>query len=264
MLKVNMSYRTPRYLALAATIRNEISSGHYRVGDRIPSEPDLCRQTGLSRSTVRNALKLLSDEKLLRRIRGSGTFVADGHNSTTSMAERVSIDAQAVVRAPTFHSFTSHAQSMGTRPSTQALDLRAVSPTAAQAVFFGIHPKKSRKLVEITRVRSINDEPVAIETVSLPEAYGGLTREELSGSLYEALEVHYGVGPATGTKTIDITFADERQAFLLDVVLGTALLRVEDRVLDKEGRPLHISVQALRVDRYAYGIEIPSIATSTS
>lgn len=69
----------PAYQILAGRIRDDIISGQLRPGERLPTEPQLCEQSGLSRSTVREALRLLSSQHLIVTIRGvnGGSFVAE-------------------------------------------------------------------------------------------------------------------------------------------------------------------------------------------
>jgi GntR family transcriptional repressor for pyruvate dehydrogenase complex len=69
----------PAYQVLADGLREEITSGRLRPGDRLPTEPQLCAQSGLSRSTVREALRLLSSQHLIVTTRGvtGGSFVAE-------------------------------------------------------------------------------------------------------------------------------------------------------------------------------------------
>lgn len=69
----------PAYQVLAERIRVEIMSGQLRPGERLPTEPQLCEQSGLSRSTVREALRLLSSQHLIVTTRGvnGGSFVAE-------------------------------------------------------------------------------------------------------------------------------------------------------------------------------------------
>jgi len=69
----------PAYQTLAEGLREQISSGRLRPGDRLPTEPQLCAQSGLSRSTVREALRLLSSQHLIVTTRGvsGGSFVAE-------------------------------------------------------------------------------------------------------------------------------------------------------------------------------------------
>ena len=63
------------YRAVIDWIRKEISAGHLKTGDRLPSEKELCDQFGLSRQTVRHATGELEKEGVLTRVRGSGTYL---------------------------------------------------------------------------------------------------------------------------------------------------------------------------------------------
>lgn len=66
-----------QYERLAGMLRDRIAAGTYARGDKLPSEMELMDESGLSRSTVRHALKVLVDEGLVRTERGRGAFVAD-------------------------------------------------------------------------------------------------------------------------------------------------------------------------------------------
>jgi DNA-binding FadR family transcriptional regulator len=60
---------------LAARLREQILSGAYRDGERLPAERQLAAQQGVSRGTLREALRLLEQDALLARKRGSGSYV---------------------------------------------------------------------------------------------------------------------------------------------------------------------------------------------
>jgi len=70
--------RPPAYQLLADELRDDITSGRLQPGERLPPEPELCVKTGVSRSTVREALRLLSSQHLIFTTRGvtGGSFVA--------------------------------------------------------------------------------------------------------------------------------------------------------------------------------------------
>ena len=70
--------RPPAYQLLADELREEITSGRLQPGERLPPEPELCVKTGVSRSTVREALRLLASQHLIVTTRGvtGGSFVA--------------------------------------------------------------------------------------------------------------------------------------------------------------------------------------------
>jgi DNA-binding FadR family transcriptional regulator len=76
---VDQAERVPAYQVLAEELRAQITSGRLRPGDRLPAEPQLCAQSGVSRSTVREALRLLASQNLIVTVRGvtGGSFVAE-------------------------------------------------------------------------------------------------------------------------------------------------------------------------------------------
>jgi GntR family transcriptional repressor for pyruvate dehydrogenase complex len=67
-----------RYVWLAGTLANEIESGRYAPGKRLPSIAELCIDFGLSRQTAGKALRLLEGEGLIERVPGLGYFVPGG------------------------------------------------------------------------------------------------------------------------------------------------------------------------------------------
>lgn len=56
-------------------IKNEILSGRYKIGDRLPTEKDLCQQLGIGRSTVREALRMLKALGFIEVKQGKGAFI---------------------------------------------------------------------------------------------------------------------------------------------------------------------------------------------
>lgn len=73
----NQRPTVPAYQELADRLREQILSGEFKPGDRLPVEPELCALYGVSRSTVREALRVLSSQNLVMTTRGvsGGSFV---------------------------------------------------------------------------------------------------------------------------------------------------------------------------------------------
>ncbi|MEV7423992.1 FadR/GntR family transcriptional regulator [Streptomyces sp. NPDC091212] len=75
-----MALTSPRRTALSdqviTELRNQITSGAWPVGSRIPTEPELVEQLGVARNTVREAVRALAHNGLLDIRQGSGTYVA--------------------------------------------------------------------------------------------------------------------------------------------------------------------------------------------
>jgi DNA-binding FadR family transcriptional regulator len=82
--------RPPAYQLLADELREEITSGRLQPGERLPPEPELCVRSGVSRSTVREALRLLASQHLIVTTRGvtGGSFVA--HPDADQLSEALS------------------------------------------------------------------------------------------------------------------------------------------------------------------------------
>ncbi|MFI9559605.1 FadR/GntR family transcriptional regulator [Nonomuraea endophytica] len=81
-----MTKKPPAYQALAAELRELIVAGRFRPGDRLPVEPELSAAYGVSRSTVREALRLLASQNLIATVRG----VAGGSFVVTPRPEQIS------------------------------------------------------------------------------------------------------------------------------------------------------------------------------
>ena len=78
----------PAYEQVKAFIKGHISAGRWRPGDPVPSETVLMQQFGISRMTVHRALRELSAEGLVVRVRGSGTRVAELHRISSTLRIR--------------------------------------------------------------------------------------------------------------------------------------------------------------------------------
>lgn len=94
---VDPTARAPAYQVLADDLRAQITSGRLREGDRLPTEPQLCLRSGLSRSTVREALRLLASQHLIVTTRGvtGGSFVA--HPRPDQIADTLSTGVQLLI-----------------------------------------------------------------------------------------------------------------------------------------------------------------------
>lgn len=64
-----------RYIQLATLFRRRIDSGQWPLGSQIPTVDELAAECGVARATIRQALDILEDEKLIERYRAKGTFV---------------------------------------------------------------------------------------------------------------------------------------------------------------------------------------------
>ncbi len=109
----------PPYLSIKRSITDGIVQGTWRTGQLLPSEHELCRTFHLSRMTVNRAMRELAAEKLVRRVPGVGTFVAEPV-AVSSLVEIRSIAAEIAARG---HRHEARVQTLArtTRPDASAL-----------------------------------------------------------------------------------------------------------------------------------------------
>lgn len=234
---------TPRYLQLATALRRLIRRGILRPGDALRSERDLAALTGFARVTVRHAIEELLREGILSRRHGSGTYVA------RRMEQPLSVLA----------GFSEDIRTRGARPGSVWLSRDIGPPTPDEALALGVRPHEL--VVRLQRVRTADDEPLAIENAVVPAAF--LPSPDLvTTSLYAAL-AEQGHRPADGVQRLHAALATPEEARLLDVLVGSAILRIERRSFLANGRPVEFTTSSYRGDRYDFVATLQGLAPAT-
>lgn len=227
---------SPLYKQLTKRLRDEITAGNYPVHSCIPSEPALCRMYGVSRVTVRKALAELTQEGLLDRRQGKGTYVA---------APRLHKDLRDV------NSFHDACRMMGMTAHTRVLHASLVPATMDDCRRLQVGEEEL--VVELVRLRLAGDQPVMRENNHFPIAYEWLLNEDLTGSLYALLR-NRGIEPENAIHEISLEYAEPVTAHGLGVAPGDALLCLNETIYDQLGAPLHTSLQMIRGDRFTFRI----------
>lgn len=200
----------------------------------IATERELCTQYGVSRTTVTKALQELVHEGQLYRLQGKGTFVAP----------------RKLVQTIQLQGHTEEMEAQGLRPGSRLISVENALSTPEQAEFFGLSP--TGPVHKIVRLRLVDDEPIAIQTVVLdPVRFGSVGHElEQSVSLYRLLSERYGVRLAGGEETVESATATHDEAALLETRIGAPLLVLSRRSWDADGRPVEFARSLYLGDRY--------------
>lgn len=86
-----MEEKQIKYQELILYIRNLIQMGTLKPGDKLYSENQLCAMFSISRQTVRKAVGTLEEEGLVKRVRGSGTYIADESRKNPEKRNRIAV-----------------------------------------------------------------------------------------------------------------------------------------------------------------------------
>jgi GntR family transcriptional regulator len=236
-----ISVPSPLYIQIAESLLDRIESGELSPGTRLPPERELSKSFGVTRATVREALKVLEERGLLSRRQGQGTFVA------TPKIER-----QASKLVP----FTKGMERRGYKAEIRLITLEKIPAEAPMAAELDILVGES--IYFIHRLRLINNEPVLIERLFVPEArFSGLERYDLAHrSLYEVMEVEYGIEVARARQSLEPVSATDYEAELLGIKPRSPLMLERRLTFDQYDRPVERARDLFRGDRFRFVTEL--------
>lgn len=232
MVKVESAI--PLYKQIVRDLVNRIETGAYKEGDKLPTETELMEEYGVSRITVRSAIKELEEADIVERTRGKGTFVTMTRDSYA---------------ADDRESFTHSCIQEGKSPSTVVLEVSWIYPTLRDMRF--LHVQEDENILRTRRLRLVDGIPTVLETNSYAPSLAFLEREDLSGSLIEVLARHH-VELGENERTLQVCFANAYEAEHLNVEPGSALLLFVDKRCDAKGVPLFISRQVYCTERLKF------------
>jgi GntR family transcriptional regulator len=225
--------RTIRYQEIAQTLRQRVQ--REGPGHVLPSESELSQEFGVSRVTVRRALERLRDDGLLESRQGFGWFVA---------AARVQ---QRLGRLDTIES---QLQERGVRAERQVLEFAFEAAPAHVAEVLG-----SEQVLRVKRLNLADGAPFAVVTVWCPAELGQhLSRRDVERQpFYELL----GTRLLGATQTIGAAAVGERDAGLLEVPVGSPVLRCERITTSVEGVPVLLSEHLFPAHRTEFVVDLP-------
>jgi GntR family transcriptional regulator len=197
------------------------------VGERIPTEPELCEQFGVSRVTVREAVRSLVESGFLHRVQGSGTYVAFRPSVRHTLERNLSYSAMI--------------EEAGLAFRLRMLSLERGEPSDVEAATLGLGA--DQQVARVHRVRCADDRPVVLSVDAIPgHLVEHVPDEGFEGSLYRLLESQ-GSNVAHGEATLRPVLAESQQAQHLDIEVGSPLLQIRQLDWTETGKPAMFSLE---------------------
>jgi len=229
---------TPLHLLIANRLQQLIETGQLPVGSRLENEIDLARRLGISRPTMRTAMKHLVDRGMVVRRPGFGTQIV-----------------QPTVRRPVeLTSLYDDLANSGRKPQTKVLSLEVVPADDILATALRI-PARS-EVTAFQRLRFANGEPLALMYNVVPLSVARIDRAELERFGLYALLREVSVLPKTANEVIGARVATAAEARTLGDKRGTALLTMTRTAWDATGQGIEYGSHIYRADRYAFELTI--------
>lgn len=223
----------PRHLQIRRVLRERIESGEWDSGHPIPTEMELLAEFGVSRTTIREALGVLTRDGLIARHRGRGSFVQPRGDCPPAVTNLI-LGYQAQIKV-----------------------VRAETTAAPGHIAGSLGVERGTPVTRLVRLEIVDGAPLAVAVNYMRTALGqpirarDLTRISLLEFLRDRLRIPLG----TIHQSIAARLPDVETAGLLSIDLTQPVLTVRLVVTAAAGRPVEVSDTFYRADRYRYEVE---------
>ena len=226
----------PMYRQIADALREKISAGELKPGDALPTESSLQEAFNVSRVTVRQALKLLTEEHIVESIQGSGTYVKE---------ERVNYD---IYQLTGFYEKLAD-RNVDTHSEVSIFEVLKADAKLAEK----LNLSHEDKVWHIKRVRFIKQKPVNLEETWMPLAlFPDLTWEVMENSKYHYVEqIKKLVIDRSEQELVPIMPSEEAIA-ALSLDPAKPILEKVSRGFLKDGRVFEYSRNVFNTDDYKF------------
>ena len=229
----------PKYAVLAAQLAAAIREGTYAPGDLLPSESELTQRFGVSRHTVRSALRSLFEKGLIISQRGRGSIV------------------QSIPSAPRYTQAWDSIEDIlqyAHKTPREILDSKQIIVDIALGKWLGCSPDYPWWEIATRRQSEPGGPIIASSKIWVPDNFGDAVAKLTHSSepLFMLIEREYGCTFAEIRQTISIAEADAREARDLNIQTGTSVMCVVRRFTDERGGVLEVSRTVHPVENFRY------------
>ncbi len=231
-----------RYQKIFELLHQRITDGTYAVGSTLPTEQELCAEFDVSRYTVREALRRLTEIGLVARRQGSGSEVLS--------AERRNNYVQTMRSLRELYDYAAET-------NLEVLSTGIDVPDQAMSDQLGRLAGREWLRVDGIR-RAKTGEPICYVKVYVHGDYRDIAPElpTLKGPFYSYLEAHHGVSIVEVVQTISAAPAPPEAVAAIGVGEGEMMIKVERRYLGTADAPIQISLNWHRIETFSYEMSI--------
>lgn len=226
----------PMYRQIADALREKINAGELKPGDALPTESSLQEAFGVSRVTVRQALKRLTEEQIVESIQGSGTYVKE---------ERVNYD---IYQLTGFYEKLAD-RNVETHSEVSIFEVLKADAKLAEKLALS----QDDKVWHVKRVRFIKQKPVNLEETWMPLAlFPDLTWEVMENSKYHYIEQVKKMTIDRSEQELVPVMPSEEAIAALALDPAKPILEKVSRGFLKDGRPFEYSRNVFNTDDYKF------------
>jgi len=233
----------PRYSEIEDVLREEIQSGHYKLGSRLPTEHELCDRFAVSRFTIRQALSRLREAGVLEARPGVGTIVVSSADRVTFVQTLSSVEELLQFPAETYR---------------QHLSVDRIEATPEQAIMLRCSPGQRWVRLKAMRLARPSDAPIAsLDVYLLPKFAGVVDLPNPAGTpVVHQIEQLYGHRAGHAQIEIFVSRIDPQLAEPLTVAEGDPALIILRRYRGEDGVIFLVTYSVHPENRFSLNIEL--------
>jgi len=238
MSEVFQRSNIPLYIQIAATLRRRIEQGHWKLGDRISTIPELEKEFGVARVTVRQAVEILDAEGLVSAKQGKGTYVIKGIEEMRWLTLEISLSSLLETIENNVPQFL----------SVENVPAPRLGPKGGEL---------AQEYVFLKSVQLKDGEPYGLVSVHIEKSVYDMAPEEFRS--HTALAILTGLSEVTinhAHQTLIISSADIDTARLLKVAANTPTAEVRCVVRNDQNVAIYIAEIIYRGDCIRFDIEL--------
>lgn len=239
---VDLANPIPKYLQISAWLKELIQTGRYNEGEKLPSEVELSKICGVNRNTLRQAISELVSEGILRKEKGTGTFVS----SSTPVTLKHKLKH--------ISSFAEELSEIGLTVKTIILNkgIEEAPEQVAKALILG----SNTKVITIRRLRTGDNIPFIYEETYLPSnLFKDILDMDLTGSMYKILAERFNIVLARSDQIVRAVNLKGKIATYFHLPENAAALFIKSVTFDENNLPIEVLYSYHRGDKCLFEVE---------
>lgn len=232
-----------RYALLADSIIEDIAAGRYAVGSLLPTETELCEQFGVSRHTVREALRRLREMGLVSRHQGIGTRVKAARG-----------DARYVQSVDSISDLFTYIH----ETRLKVVARRDLLAGVGHSLLLRCAPGQRWHMLEVLRMPLPDGLPMVVSEIYVPHAYAAIGRdmEDLRVPIYTLIEQRYGERIIEVQQVMRPCAIAAKKARILKVRAGFPGMEITRHYMGADDKMLLVSKSLYPAGRFSYSMAL--------
>lgn len=224
------------YKQVAKEIEDKVKTGIYVTAQKLPSEAELAQEFNVSRLTVRKAINLLIDKKVLVKHQNTGTYVMN-HQKMSSGASGL-------------QGFNEVALAKGKTPRTEVIGVYVIDYD--EKLWSELESKATETIINVNRIRYLDDLPMTVEDLYIRQKFlpDDLKEEDFEQSIFDLIEQKIDI--AYSHQEIEAILVDKTMSIAFEIEVGNPMFRATSNVFSVTGVPIMHDISYYRSDEYTF------------